>query len=103
MMMTIGPGLAPPPPPNWSFAQLNTVRQQLATNGSSLAIPYKTSAGPGGQAVWMLTPQSDQGQARNFSAHGYAATRLAPTQFANSYRGGLLAGSFGLLRVDYKA
>ena len=101
--MTIGAGLTPPPPPNWSQAQLNQLRQDLATNGSGLAIPQKTTAGPGGQAVWMNTPQSELGQARDFSAHGYPALRLAPTQFANSYRGALFQGGFGLLKVDYKA
>ena len=100
-VLSIGPGLAPPPAPNWSEAVFSQTQRELALNGNNLAVPYKTSGGPGGGAVWMFTPQSETGMARDFSAHGYPATRVAPTLFTPSWRGGLLRG--GLLRVDFKA
>ncbi|MDE3074960.1 MAG: hypothetical protein KGJ86_05980 [Chloroflexota bacterium] len=102
-MLTIGPGLTPPPAPNWSQAQLAQTRRELALNGNNLAVQYRTSEGPGGTAFWMRTPQSEIAQARDFSAHGYDAVRLAPTQFQSSYLGGLLRSDFGGLRVDFKA
>ncbi|MDE3077586.1 MAG: hypothetical protein KGJ86_19365 [Chloroflexota bacterium] len=102
-MLTIGPGLSAPTAPNWSEAQLSQTLRQLALNGNNLAVPYKTSEGPGGSAFWMHTPQSETAQARDFSAHGYGALRLAPTQFQSSYLGGLLRSDFGGLRVDFKA
>lgn len=69
----------------------------------------KTEAGPGGTAVWMNTPATQNGLTRQIEGEGYNATRLAPTQFQSTYTGHLLNRSWHLLpgfgagHVDFHA
>ncbi len=80
---------------------MSQTQRDLSLNGNNLAVPYKTTGESSNTAVWAHTPQELTGMERDFSANGFGATRLAPTQFESSYRGGLLKG--GTLRVDFKA
>jgi hypothetical protein len=57
----------------------------------------KTESGPGGAAVWMNTPTTENQITHQIESEGYNATRLAPTQFESTYEGHLLDRSWHLL------
>ncbi len=59
--------------------------------------PPRTESGPGGQAVHMFTPQSEQELFRSIQASGYQSIKLADAFFPFTYQGHMLNGAFHVL------
>jgi hypothetical protein len=78
--------------------------------GGAMIPPARTEAGPGGEAVWMFTPQSADALYRALQADGYAALSLGGAWPTFTYQGHMLNGAFhtldpafGGLKADYHA
>ncbi|HVA22768.1 MAG TPA: hypothetical protein VMW62_00060 [Chloroflexota bacterium] len=70
----------------------------------------RSEAGPGGDAVWMFTPQSADALYNSLQADGYAAVSLGSAWPPFTYEGHLLNGAFhtldpifGGLKADFHA
>ena len=57
----------------------------------------RTEAGPGGQAVWMFTPESKDALFHSIQASGYQSLKLADAFFPFTYQGHMLNGAFHVL------
>jgi hypothetical protein len=88
-------------PAAFSQAQLDATKRQINLSGHGLDVQRRTQGGAGGGPVWTNTVQSQVSVERELTTNGANALRLAPTQFQDTYDGGLLDQNFHLLNSDY--
>jgi hypothetical protein len=72
------------------------LHQQTEATKHWLGSP-RTEAGPGGDAVWMFTPQSNTHLLRSIQASGYQSLKLADAFFPFTYSGHMLNPAFHVL------